>query len=198
MREKKISLLKGVKIRKRFEENVIELVYVGVPNLCGHFKDGVLKACDEVSRKKRGRKSKGDTWWWNEEVKKVVSRKKEAYKAMCQNSTEQNNRRCKSMKNKAKKAVSKAMREKTEKALTELQNCPNGIFRQEKGLKTDSKVVGGRCMRGSDGKLCFREKEMSHLEGLYGKDHEWRKWLGSNVGGDAVEGPVVGFCFYRH
>ena len=35
-------------IRKRFDEKVIKLVDVGVQNLRGHFKDGVLKACDEV------------------------------------------------------------------------------------------------------------------------------------------------------
>ena len=40
-----------------------------MPNLWGHFKNGVLRACDEVYWKKRGRRSKGDTWWWNEEVK---------------------------------------------------------------------------------------------------------------------------------
>ena len=51
------------------------------------------------------------------------------------------------MKNKARKAVSKAMREKAEEALTELRNCQNGMFRLVKGLKTDSKEVeGGRCM----------------------------------------------------
>ena len=33
------------------------------------------------------------------------------------------------MKNKAKKAVSKAMREKAEEMLTELRNCPNGMLR---------------------------------------------------------------------
>ena len=33
------------------------------------------------------------------------------------------------MKNKAKKAVSKAMREKAEEALTELQNCQNWMSR---------------------------------------------------------------------
>ena len=70
---------------------------------------------------KRGKTSKGDIWWWNEEVKEAVprkngevkeavSRKKEAHKAMCENSTEENKRRYKSMKNKAKKAVSKVMR----------------------------------------------------------------------------------------
>ena len=31
--------------------------------------------------------SKGDTWWWNEEVKDAVSMKKNAHKAMCRNST---------------------------------------------------------------------------------------------------------------
>ena len=66
----------------------------------------------------KGRRSKGDTWWWNNEVNESVSRKKKAHKAMCQNSTEKNKRH-KSMKNKAKKAVSKAMREKAEEAHSE-------------------------------------------------------------------------------
>ena len=61
---RKISLLKDVEIRKRFEEKVIKLVEDGAPNLWRYFKDGVLKACGEVSGKKRGRTSKGDTWWW--------------------------------------------------------------------------------------------------------------------------------------
>ena len=30
---------------------------------------GILRACDEVCGKKRGRRSKGDTYWWNEVVK---------------------------------------------------------------------------------------------------------------------------------
>ena len=47
----------------------------------------------------------------------------------------------KSMKNKAKKAVSKAMKEKAEEALTELKNFKNGVFRVVKGLKTDSKKL---------------------------------------------------------
>ena len=88
-----------------------------------------------------GRRSGGeDTWWWNEDVKEANSRKKEAHKAMCQNSTEENKRWYGSMKNKAKKAVSKAMREKAEEALTELQNCQYGMLRLVEGLKTDKKT----------------------------------------------------------
>ena len=88
---RKISLLKDLKIRKQIEEKVIKIVGVGTPNLWEHFKDWILKACDEVCGKKRGR-NKGDTWWWKEEVKEAVSRKKEAHKAMCRKSTEENKR----------------------------------------------------------------------------------------------------------
>ena len=41
------------------------------------------------------------------------------------------------------KAVSKAMRQKAEEAITELQNCTNGMFSLVKGLKTDSNEVEG-------------------------------------------------------
>ena len=74
--------------------------------MLGHFKVVVLKACDEVCGMKRGRRSKGNTWWWNEEVKEAVSRKK-AHKAMCQNSTVENMRRYKRMKNKKIKQFQK-------------------------------------------------------------------------------------------
>ena len=38
------------------------------------------------------------------------------------------------------------------------------MFSLVKGLKTDSREVeGGRCMRGSDGKLCFSEKERGNV-----------------------------------
>ena len=97
------------------------------------------------------------------------------------------------MKNKANKAVSKAMREKAEEALTELQNSQNGMLMLVRGLKTDSKEVeGGRCMRGSDGKLCFSEKERGkvwkdYMESFMNEENDWDR----NVEDDAVEGPVV-------
>ena len=98
-----ITLLKDVTIRKRLEEKFIKLVNVGAPNMCGH--------CAAVCGKKRGRRSKGDTCWWNEDVKEAVSRKKDSHKVMRQNSTKENKRRHRIMKN---IAVSKATREKAE------------------------------------------------------------------------------------
>ena len=57
--------------------------------------------------KNDGWRHKGDTWWWNDEVNEAISKKKDAQKAMCWKCIEENKRRYKSMKNIAKKAVSK-------------------------------------------------------------------------------------------
>ena len=67
------------------------------------------------------------------------------------------------------------------------------MFRLAKGLMTDSKEVeGGRCMSGSDGKLCFSEKERckvwkDYVERIVNEENDWD----CNVKIDAVEGPVV-------
>ena len=66
------------------------------------------------------------------------------------------------------------------------------MFWLVRGLKADSKEVeGGRCMRGSDGKLCFSEKESGivwkdYVEWIMNGEHYWDH----NMEGDAVEGPV--------
>ena len=66
-----------MKIRKRLEEKVIELFNVGVPKLWEHFSDWVLMACDEVIGMKRGRRSRRDTWWRDEEMKETILRMKD-------------------------------------------------------------------------------------------------------------------------
>ena len=54
----------------------------------------MLKACDEVCVKKKGRRDQGDTWWWNEDVKKAIARKKDVhYKEMCKTGTDANKTR---------------------------------------------------------------------------------------------------------
>ena len=101
------------------------------------------------------------------------------------------------MKNKAIKAVSKAMREQAEEVLTDLQNFPNGMFRLVIGLKTNStEIEGGRCRRGCNGKLCLSERERGkvwkdYIERIMNEENNWDHY----VEGDAVEGPV--FCVGR-
>ena len=81
IQRKKISLLNDEKDRMRLEEKVIELVDVGVQNLWVHSKNEILRECYDVCGKKRGkRKSKGDTWYWNDDME-AITRKKDAHKA---------------------------------------------------------------------------------------------------------------------
>ena len=68
-----------------------------------------------------------------------------------------NKARYKNMKNWAKKVVSKAMKEAAKR---ELSKHPNKVFKLVKSMKKDGKdVEGGRCMRVSDGRLNFSEKD---------------------------------------
>ena len=79
----------------------------------------MLKAFDEVCGKMKGRRDQGDTWWCNKDVKKAIARKKDAHKEMYKSGTEANKARYKNMKNRAKKVVTKAMKEAAEQELTE-------------------------------------------------------------------------------
>ena len=47
----------------------------------------MLKACDEVCGKKKEKRDQGDTWWWNEDAKKAIARKKDADKEVCKSGT---------------------------------------------------------------------------------------------------------------
>ena len=55
-----------------------------------------------------------------------------------------------------KKVVAKAMRRETEQQLIELGENLNHVYKLLKIIKMDGKdVEGGRCMRGTDGRLSF-------------------------------------------
>ena len=61
------------------------------------------------------------------------------------------------------------------------------------GLKTDcEEVEGGRCMRGSDGKMCLSEKEggkvwKDYMERIMNEENDWNHIVEE----DAVYDPVV-------
>ena len=125
---------------------------------CGNaLRKGMLKVCDKVCGKKKGRRDQGNTWWWNEDMKEAIARNKDAREEMCKSRTEVDKARYKNMKNRAKKVVSKAMEAVRE--LGELSEHPNKVFKLVKSIKKDGKdVEGRRCMRGRNGRLNFSEK----------------------------------------
>ena len=68
--------LKEKEIKEEFERRVVELVDAEAVDLWESYKNGVLKACDDLCGKTKGRRDQGNTWWWNEQVKEAIDRKK--------------------------------------------------------------------------------------------------------------------------
>ena len=112
-------------------------------------------------------------------MKEAIARKKDAHKEMCKSLTEANKAMYKNMKNQANKVVTKAMKEAAERELIELSEHSNKVFKLVKSMKKDGKdVEGGRCMRGSDWRLNFSEKDRErvwkeHMERIMNEENEW-------------------------
>ena len=176
----------------RFEKRVKELVSTNAPNLWKTFRNGVLKACDELCRKKKSRRDQGDIWWWNEEVKDTITSKKVAFKELCRFPSEQNKTQYKCLRNQTRKIVAKAMRMEANQELNNLYQNSNSVFYFLRRIKKEGKdVEGGRCLRGGDGRLSFIAEDRAkiwkeHMEKIMNKENEWDLMLET----DLVEGPV--------
>ena len=75
---RRVWKLKEKEIKEKFEERVVELVDTDSMDLWGSYKNGVLLACDKLCRKTKGRGDREKIWWWNEQVRDAIDRKKKA------------------------------------------------------------------------------------------------------------------------
>ena len=189
---RKIWKLNENQTRVRFEKTVKELVSTDAPDLWKTFRGGVLKACDELCGKKKSRRDQGDMWWWNDEVKDTITRKKAVFKELCRFPSEQNKTQYKRIKNQTRKIVARAMRMEANQELNNLYQNSNSVFYFLRRMKKKGKdVEGGRCSRGGDGRLGFIEEDRAkiwkeHMEKIMNEENEWDRVVET----DLVEGPV--------
>ena len=113
--------------RERFEKIVKELVSTAAPDLWKTFRDGVLQACDEVCGKKKSRRDQGDMWWWNEEVKDTITRKRAVFRELCRFPSEQNKTQYKLIRKQTRKIVARAMRMEANQELNNLFQNSNSV-----------------------------------------------------------------------
>ena len=66
-------------------------------------------------------------WWWNEEVKNTIARKKTGFKELCRFSSEENKTQYKHI-NQTRKIVARAMRMEAEQELNDLGQNSYGVF----------------------------------------------------------------------
>ena len=169
-----------------------ELVSTDASDLWKTFRDSVLKACDVVCGKKNPSRDQGDMWWWNEEVKDTITRKKAAFKELSRFPSEENKTKYKRIRNQTRKIVARAMKMEANQELNNLYQNSNSVFYFLRRMKKEGKdVEGGRCLRGGDGPLGFSKEDRAkirkeHMKKIMNEENKWD----SMVETDLVEGPV--------
>ena len=140
-----VSKLKEREMKDKFEKRFEELVDVETTNLWKSFRDGDLKACDELCRKKKVRKNEGNKWWWNEEVRNAIAKKERSIKNVLQNwfGLEERKVANRKMRNQTKKVIAIAIKMEAETEMEKLGEKPKKIFKFVKLMKRDGKVVEG-------------------------------------------------------
>ena len=105
-----------------------ELVNTEAKDLWGSFEDGVLETCKVLCGKRKQRRERGSTRWWNEEVQEAINRKKNRFRKMCKMQSEENKDNYKRKRNQIRKIVSRAMRE-SEQEMNDLCDKRNNVFK---------------------------------------------------------------------
>ena len=158
------------------------------------YKNGVLQACDELCGKTKARGSWGNTWWWNEQVKIAIDRKKRAFELWCTNRSAESKNNYREARNETKKVIVKAMKQEAEEEMNVLCTKPNDVFKFVKFMRKEGiDIEGGGCMKDKDGKLVASKKERGklwkgHMEKIMNVENEWDQMAEA----DMVEGPVEG------
>ena len=144
--------------------------------------------------KTKARGDWGSTWWWNEQVKDAIDRKKKAFKLWCTNRSAENINKYRKARNETKKVIAKAMRQEAEEEMNVLCTKPNDVLKFVKFMRKEGRDIdGGGCMKDKDGRLVVREKDRGKLwkenmEMIMNVENGWDQM----VEVDVVEGPVEG------
>jgi hypothetical protein len=188
--------LKDVEVKKQFEVKVAERWETECKDgdIWERYRDCVLAAADEVCGWTQGMCRHGETWWWDERVKRALEDNKDKFKEWKMDKTADAKSKYNKAKKFAKRAVSIAMREASERLMKEMENdkSPKIMFNIAKQSMTDNKdVVGNGCVQDRSGKLCMGERERAkvwkeHMERVMNEENEWD----GVVDVDVVHGPI--------
>ena len=126
------------------------------------------------------------TWWWNDEIRRVVRDKRNKFKAMLQKNTEESKAAYRAAKHKVRKEVARAMgnatqgvREKLEGGMSMVQEGKRELFRMARQpARERMDIVEGQCIRDEQGMLCTDgegKKRMwrTYMERLLNEENGW-------------------------
>src|SRR5664279_5269080 len=136
-------------------------------------KECLLGVTDEVCGRTKGKQRHIQTWWWNDEVAKVIKEKQQLYRLYDKSMNDEDRIRVEELRRTyqiakcdAKKVVYKAQEEARKEFGEMLENeDKNGtVFRVAKQIaRSNRDVVGGGCVKDENGKIVVDDKEVLEL-----------------------------------
>ena len=161
---RRVWKLKEKEVKEKFEERIRKLVDIDSKDLWGFYKNGILKVCDELCGKTKARSDRGNTWWWNEQVKDAIDWKKKVFKLWSTNRSADNKNKYRKARNETKKVIMKAMRQEAEEEMNVLCTKPTDVFKFVKFMRKEERDIDGEgCMKDKDGRHVVSKKDRGKL-----------------------------------
>ena len=103
-------------------------------------------------------------WWWNEEVKDTMTRKKAVFEKLCRFSSEKSKTKYKRIRNQTRKTNATAMRMEANQKLNNLYKNSHSVFYFIKKIKKGREESGKRRMlKRKQGQLGFIEEDRAKI-----------------------------------
>ena len=200
----KIWKLKQPAFADQFKENLdAALCEPAMANDCNgmwnEFKDKIVMTSEDLCGRTCGPPRHKETWWWNDDISKVVDEKKEAYKKFKESIGTSNEnllrRDYNVVKRKTKKMVSAAISKQRKGFVDKINDSgsKNNIFRVARQMaKKNEDVTSVNCMKNSKGEIVVGEENLikvwkDYMEKLLNEENEWDGVCES----DKCEGPIA-------
>ncbi|XP_071681458.1 uncharacterized protein [Lolium perenne] len=156
-------------------------------------------AVDEFGVTKGSRREAKDTWWWNDEVQKVIREKKDCFRCLYLDRSAANMEKYKVAKKAAKRAVSEA-RGRAYEDLYQRLNTKEGerdIYKMAKFRERKTRDVSEvKCIKDGDDQLLVKDEAIKR---------RWREYFDNLYNGEAESSTIelddslddTSMCFVR-
>lgn len=146
-------------------------------------KDCLMSVAEEVCGKTKGRKKHKETWWWNEDVAKVIAEKRRLFQLWKESGKDNDKDAYCEAKKEAKRVVYKAQEAERHKFSESLHKADEKrkLFKFAKRIVGQNKdVAGGTCVKDKDGKIVVEESRIKevwrdYFEKISNEEFDWNK-----------------------
>ena len=128
-------------------------------------------ATEQVCGWTKGPPRHSETWWWNDEIAKVIEEKRRCYKIRHKTKTASDRNKYKEARQNAMRSVALAQEKRRQKLVNELESTTvkKNVCRVATHMaKSMQDIVGVNCAKDANGKMLVENDEVKE---------EWRKYM---------------------